>query len=73
MDELDKAVMPLKFDKSPGADGLTANFYRHFWGLLGNPLSQVFREATTNSSLPTVMKQGMIILIPKPGKDSKIF
>ncbi len=72
MEELDKAVMCLKLDKSPGPDGLTANFYRHFWGLLRNFLFQVFREAIITSSLPVSMKQGIITLIPKPGKDSKL-
>jgi len=30
-DELDKVVSSLALDKSPGCDGLTANFYKHFW------------------------------------------
>lgn len=72
MEELDKAVMCLKLDKSPGPDGLTASFYRHFWGLLRKVLFQVFREATSNLSLPISMKQGIITLIQKPGKDSKL-
>lgn len=72
MEELDKAVMHLKPDKSPGPDGVTANFYRHFWDLLKNVLFQVSGEATTDLSLPTSMKQSIITLIPKPGKDNKI-
>lgn len=32
--ELDNAVDSLSLNKSPGFDGLTSNFYRHFWNLL---------------------------------------
>ncbi len=33
-------IEELKLDKSPGPDGLTANFYRHFWDSLRNFLFQ---------------------------------
>ncbi len=33
-DGLDKAVSSLSLDKSPGCDGLTANFYKHFCSVL---------------------------------------
>lgn len=29
--EVEKAMKCLSLDKSPGSDGLTSNFYRHFW------------------------------------------
>lgn len=70
--ELDKAVDNLSLNKSPGCDGLTSNFYRHFWDLLKNPFILMIKEATDNLSFPPTMKQGIITLIPKPGKDSKI-
>lgn len=67
--ELDKAVDNLSLNKSPGCDGLTSNFYRHFWDLLKNPFILMIKEATDNLSFPPTMKQGIITLIPKPGKD----
>uniref|UniRef100_A0A3Q3ASU9 Reverse transcriptase domain-containing protein n=1 Tax=Kryptolebias marmoratus TaxID=37003 RepID=A0A3Q3ASU9_KRYMA len=72
MEELDGAIMCLKLDKSPGPDGLTANFYRHFWVYLREFILQVFKEILCNNSLPHSMKQGVITLIPKPGRDSKV-
>lgn len=72
MAELNKAVMCLKLDRSPGTDGLTGNFYRHFWQSLKNLLFQVFNETINNSTLSTSMKQGIITLIPKPDKDTKL-
>jgi len=45
-DELDKVVSSLALDKSPGCDGLTANFYKHFWNLLKDPFLLMLKEAT---------------------------
>uniref|UniRef100_A0A1A8EWE2 Reverse transcriptase domain-containing protein n=1 Tax=Nothobranchius korthausae TaxID=1143690 RepID=A0A1A8EWE2_9TELE len=70
--ELDNAVKNLSLNKSPGCDGLTSNFYRHFWDLLKNPFILMLTEATDTLYFPPTMKQGLITLIPKPGKDSKI-
>uniref|UniRef100_A0A1A8L6V8 Reverse transcriptase domain-containing protein n=1 Tax=Nothobranchius pienaari TaxID=704102 RepID=A0A1A8L6V8_9TELE len=70
--ELDNAVKNLAVNKSPGCDGLTSNFYRHFWDLLKNPFILMLNEATDTLYFPPTMKQGLITLIPKPGKDSKI-
>lgn len=71
-DELDKAVDSLSVNKSPGSDGFTANFYKHFWGLLKDPFSLMLKEATENMTFPLTMKQGVITLIPKPDKDPKL-
>lgn len=60
--------MCLKPDKSPGLDGLTANFYSHFWEQLREFFLQVFNAAKSSLSLPPSMKQGIITLIPKPEK-----
>ena len=34
-EELKKAVMAMESNKSPGCDGLTSNFYKHFCSILG--------------------------------------
>ncbi len=49
-DELDKAVGSLSLDKSPGCDGLTANFYKHFWSILKEPFVLMLKEAIETSS-----------------------
>jgi len=71
-DELDKVVSSLALDKSPGCDGLTANFYKHFWNLLKDPFLLMLKEATESLTFPLSMKQGVITLIPKPDKDPKV-
>jgi hypothetical protein len=35
-EELKKAVMAMESNKSPGCDGLTSNFYKHFWPILAS-------------------------------------
>lgn len=72
MDEVEKAIKCLTLDKSPGSDGLTSNFYRHFWVHLKDLFFCMLKEISKSHILPTTMKQGLITLIPKPGKDSKL-
>ncbi len=71
MDEVEKAMNCLKLDKSPGSDGLRSNFYRHFWLHLKELFFGMLKEISESHILPTTMKQGLITLIPKPGKDPK--
>ena len=72
MDEVEKALKCLSLDKSPGSDGLTSNFYRHFWEHLKDLIFNMLKEISETLILPTTMKEGIITLIPKPGKDPKL-
>lgn len=72
MEEVEKALKCLSLDKSPGSDGLTTNFYRHFWINLKDLFFNLLKEILTTLILPNTMKQGVITLIPKPGKDQKV-
>ncbi|KAL7841241.1 hypothetical protein SRHO_G00249320 [Serrasalmus rhombeus] len=45
---------------------LTANFYKHFWSEIHEFLYKVLIEALDEQDLPASMKQGVIVLIPKP-------
>ena len=42
-EEFTEAVKQTQNDKSPGTDGLTYEFYKTFWHLLGKDLVQVFK------------------------------
>ena len=70
--ELDKAVKCLSLNKAPGPDGLTVNFYRHFWDEIKELLHNVFLDIFESYSLPPTMRQGVIISIPKANKDHRI-
>ncbi len=72
MEEVEKAVNCLSLDKSPGSDGLTSNFYRHLWKYIKDLVFHMLKEISESHILPTTIKQGIITLIPKPGKDSKL-
>ncbi len=72
LQELENALQALSSDKSPGSDGLTANFYIFFWDSIKCILFKALTEVTECLSLSHTMKQGLIIIIPKTGKDPKI-
>ncbi|XDV39802.1 hypothetical protein PO909_008989 [Leuciscus waleckii] len=70
--ELDEVIKKIASDRSPGPDGLTANFYKHFWEEIKGLLFDAIIESIDKKELMTTMKQGLIKLIPKPEKDKRI-
>lgn len=72
LQELDAAIKQSRPGKSPGPDGLTTDFYNFFWDDLKYLLFEALQECINNIELLPTMKQGLIILIPKPGKDKRI-
>ena len=69
--EIDNAVKGFLNNKSPGSDGLTAEFYKYFWGEIREILHKVFEESTKAGSLSPSQRTGIITLLPKQGKDTK--
>ena len=65
LDELGKALTTMENNKSPSFDGLTTNFYKHFWPLLGADLTQVFNFACDNGLLASSQRRGIISLFKK--------
>ena len=53
--------------KSPGSDGLPAEFYLSFWGILGRDLVDVFNESFSKGMLPSSLRKGLISLSFKKG------
>ena len=45
LDELEEAVMDMQDGKSPGLDGITAEFYKKFWYLIKNQYLEYIRSA----------------------------
>ena len=64
-DECKKILETFQTDKAPGEDGFTAEFYTHFFELLGNDLIASFNEAHEKGELSISQRRGIITLIPK--------
>lgn len=52
------------------SDGLTTEFYKYFWSEIRDLIYNAFKARLDNSTSSPTMKQGIIILIPKPYKDN---
>ena len=62
----------LKKNKSPGLDGLTAEFYKTFWSIIGPFLVQVFSEVFKTGHLSNSQKRAVISLIFKSGDRERL-
>lgn len=68
MSELNKTILSLPNNKSPGPDGFSAEYYRTFHSILGPHLINIYATAISTSSFPPEMLTATIVTLPKPGK-----
>ena len=59
-----------KNEKSPGTDGLPAEFYKFFWKEIHREMINSFNFAFDSGTLSISQRRGIITLIPKPNKDT---
>ena len=71
-EELRTAVRGLANGKTPGKDGIPAEFYKIFYGPISDLLLQLSQYVTSSSTMPPSSMEGVINLIPKNGKDSRL-
>ena len=69
-DECLKALNDFQNEKSPGTDGLPAEFYKFFWKELHLDMIKSFNFAFDTGTLSISQRRGIITLIPKPNKDT---
>ena len=69
--ECHNALKTFKNNKSPGNDGLTAEFYNTFWPILGNLLVDSLNTAHIQGKLSNSQRQAIITLIEKKDKDRR--
>jgi hypothetical protein len=69
MDEIAAAVKDLATDKSPGSDGITPEFYVHFWPKINIYVTDSINHAITTQKLSIDQRRGILTLIPKKDKD----
>ena len=66
-----KALNEMECNKTPGSDGLPAEFYRIFWNDISDYLLNSFHYAYLRGQLSVSQKRGIIKLIPK--KDTELY
>ena len=66
--ECELTLITMENNRTPGTDGLTPEFYRYFWNLLGSFMVSSFNYAFRNGTPSISQWQGIISLIPKKKK-----
>ena len=72
VNECYEILCTFKSNKSPGNDGLTAEFYKQWWHLFGVTLVNSLNKSYEAGELSNSQKQGVITLILKSGKDKRL-
>ena len=71
LNEMATAIKELKNNKTPGEDGLPVEFYKVFFGKIGELLLDVYMCAYEEKCMCKTTMTGILNLIPKPGKDAR--
>ena len=58
----------MKKGKSPGTNGFTSDFFKHFWSLIGIFLFRAVQEGLRNQTTMLSHRECIVTLIPKQGK-----
>ena len=69
LEEISTAIKEMPRNKTPGADGISANFYKMFFVKLKWMLLELFRYCFKVGNLNYSARRGIITLIPKKGCD----
>ena len=69
MHDLTASLNMMKNGKSPGCDGLTVEFYKYFWSIIGTKLLETLIYAAEKGELSQSQRRGIITLLHKQGKD----
>lgn len=69
--ELERAVWAMSNNKTPGSDGLPAEFYKKFWFIIGKWILDCFNAAFEGGKLGPEQRRVIITLVPKKDKDRR--
>jgi len=69
LDECKEALEDLPVNKTPGSDGLTAEFYKKFWDVLNILFFESLQYSLLYGELSLEQRRGVLTLLPKAGKD----
>ncbi|XP_031124258.1 uncharacterized protein LOC116026974 [Ipomoea triloba] len=65
MVEVHNALTSMAPFKAPGPDGFHAAFYQRMWGVVGNTLYNLVKDAYNTGALPVGVNDNLLVLIPK--------
>lgn len=71
-DEIAKAIKLMQNNKSPGPDGITVEFYKLYWHLIGDDLHNVYLKGLEDKKLAYSQYLAAIILLYKKGDRADI-
>lgn len=66
-EEVTAAVMDLSSGTAPGIDGLSSEFFKTFWTLIGADYYEVLKECMKKRILPVSCQRAVLTLLPKKG------
>ncbi|XP_057438408.1 uncharacterized protein LOC130730413 [Lotus japonicus] len=67
-EELEEAVFNMNPSKAPGLDGLPALFFKKFWHIIGDDISNFCLEVLHGRVSPGTINKTLLVLIPKVKK-----
>ena len=65
------SIKQMKNDKSPGSGGFTAEFFQFFFTDLDTFMVRSINYGFYNGQMSITQRQGVIVCIPKEGKEKK--
>ena len=71
IDEISMVLKQMPSNKAPGLSGLTADFYKVFWGRIKQTLYDAYIHSKQCGRLFLTARQGVLSLLPKKLKDRK--
>lgn len=66
------AIFSMHPDKSSGPDGMNPTFYQKFWKIIGNDITLACLNILSTNSIPRVLNDTLVVLIPKKRNPGKI-
>ena len=72
LDDLAQATKSMNNKKTPGQDGIPVDFYKVFWNLLKDAFYEMVIYNYQEQIMHDSARKGVLNLIPKPGKDSRL-
>lgn len=63
--EIKKALFDMDPTKAPGADGMTAGFYQHYWDIIGDDVTNAVQSFFRTGQILRSFNHTQIVLIPK--------